>query len=130
MNKKLPIAIVVIVLITFLLLVYLFFFQKQVIAPTDIFETASTNQPLPAFEASDEILKNALNLYSQKKQEGQDFSSGPCLGQIAEDWVLDIAHNPRLEVDDKPQNQCADFREGRVKHFIELDPEGKLIKAQ
>lgn len=77
----------------------------------------------------DQALKNALNLYAKRKQEGMDFSNGPCLGIVAPDWVLDIAHNPRLPVDDEPENQCEDFRTGRVHHFIELDLDGKLIRT-
>lgn len=88
------------------------------------------NQPSQqGTKPDDTVLKNALNLYSQKKSEGIDLSNGPCLGKIADDWVLDIAHSPRQSLDDKQENTCADFREGRAHHFIELDPEGKLIQA-
>ncbi len=90
-------------------------------------KTSSSESP-PKTSSQDEAFKNALNLYAKKKQEGIDFTNGPCLGIIAPDWVLDIAHNPRQSVDDKPENQCADFREGRAHHFIELDPDGKLIQ--
>lgn len=76
----------------------------------------------------DEALKNALNLYVARKQEGVDFANGPCLGGIGPDWVLDIAHSPRQPVDNQPENQCADFRAGRAHHFVELDPDGKLIQ--
>jgi len=78
---------------------------------------------------SDEALKNALNAYAQAKQKGTDLTSGPCLGIVAPDWVLDIAHNPRQKIDDKEENQCPEARSGQARHFIELDPDGKLIKA-
>ena len=87
--------------------------------------SASHNAP----EIDAEILKNALNLYIDKRAEGADLSDGPCLGKIAEDWVLDIAHRPRTAVDDLPENQCVDFREGRAHHFIELDPDGQLLRS-
>lgn len=77
----------------------------------------------------DDVLRNALNLYLEKKREDIDMTNGPCLGKIAEDWVLDIAHNPRLPVDNDPKNQCQDFIEGKVHHFIELNPDGKLIRS-
>lgn len=83
----------------------------------------------PNLPGKDDILKNALNLYIQKKAQGVDMENGPCLGTIGPDWVLDIAHKPRLPIDDLPQNQCVDFREGRAHHFIELDPNGKLIRS-
>lgn len=76
-----------------------------------------------------EALKNALNLFSQAKQDGKDLSNGPCLGKVADDWVLDIAHNPRQTLDDKPENQCEDIRAGNAHHFIELDPQGQIIQA-
>lgn len=88
----------------------------------------ATITPTPSTQ--DTALKNALNLYAQKKSAGADFSNGPCLGLVAPDWVTDIAHNPRRSIDDDPKNQCADFINGQAHHFIELDPDGKLIKIQ
>lgn len=132
MNIKLPTLVVVLVLTIFLLGVYLFVFQRQAVAPAD-FSKPTIASPSPEafiFEGDDEILKNAFNLYIQKKQQGVDFSNGPCLGKIAQDWVLDIAHEPRIDIDDDPQNQCKDFRDGKVGHFIEFDPQGKLIRAK
>lgn len=78
---------------------------------------------------SDLAFKSALNIYSVKRNNGDDLENGPCLGSVAPDWVADIAHNPRQPEDDKPENQCSDFIEGRAHHFIELDPEGKLIRS-
>ena len=77
-----------------------------------------------------EIATNqAKHLYRQEK--GRDFSSGPCLSDaLLPNWVVDIAHNPRIPIDDLPQNQCPGYREGKFKHFVELDPEGNLIRAQ
>lgn len=86
-----------------------------------------TSESTPDISEKDEALKNALNLYGSKKAQGLDMASGPCLGQISQDWVLDIAHNPRASLDDKAENQCEEYKSGKVHHFIELDPEGKLI---
>lgn len=83
----------------------------------------------PATISREQAIINAYQLYSKKKSEGVDFSSGPCLGTIASDWVLDIAHNPRQPIDDLPENQCADYLNGRAHHFVELDPNGQLIRA-
>ena len=125
---KLPVALAAIIIAIFLLVAYLAFFQKKAVAPTDF--TVPVNSPqVNVPKPEDEALKNALNLYITKKQEGVDFTNGPCLGKIADDWVLDIAHNPRQPVDNKRENQCADFREGRAHHFIELDPNGNLIDS-
>ena len=130
MNTKLPIIAVAIIIFIFLSATYLIFFQKMAVAPTDTTQVSQPIQSTPQANLQDDILKNALNLYIQKKSERIDLSYGPCLGMVSDDWVLDIAHNPRQAVDDRPENQCADFREGRAHHFIELDPDGKLIKTQ
>lgn len=122
-------TIVVIILLT---IVYLLTTQKQVTAPTlsESQKQDLANDTSPANNVeNNEVFKNALNLYITKKAEGLDMSAGPCLGKIGEDWVLDIAHSPRTAADDKSENQCADFAEGRAHHFIELDPDGKLIRS-
>ena len=46
------------------------------------------------------------------------------------DWVADIAHDPRGDVDDEPENQCRRYRDGEASHFVELTPEGELIRAE
>ena len=124
---KLPVALAAIVIAIFLLVAYLAFFQKKAVAPTDF--TVPVNSPqVNVPKPEDEALKNALNLYITKKQEGVDFTNGPCLGKIADDWVLDIAHNPRQEVDNQPANQCSAYREGKARNFIELDEAGNVIR--
>ena len=122
MKKLVPL----IILLGAVLIISAIFLKSKKSEPPPASPKQSTEAAQP--KASDDTLKNALNLYSQKKAEGMDFTNGPCLGTVTPDWVLDIAHNPRLPVDDKVENQCTDFREGRAHHFIELDPDGKLIK--
>ncbi len=89
-----------------------------------------TIPPIPKTEV-DTAVNQAKHLYDQQKQLGQDFSSGPCLSNaLLPDWVLDIVHNPRQPIDDLPQNQCSAYLQGRVTHFVELDTEGNLVRAQ
>lgn len=79
----------------------------------------------------DQAVNQAEVVYQQSKSLGTDFSSGPCLSNaLLPDWVLDIAHNPRLPIDDLPANQCSALKEGKAHHFVELDPDGKLIKVK
>jgi hypothetical protein len=64
----------------------------------------------------------------------QDLNNGPCLLDPdpypdMSNWVCDIAHDPRQDVDNLPENQCSAFREGRAKHFVELDENCNLIRA-
>lgn len=66
----------------------------------------------------------------EARGEGIDLSRGPCLGTIGIDWVVDVAHDPRQPVDDDPANQCDEYRNGRVMHFVELTLEGKVVRAK
>ena len=71
--------------------------------------------------------------YEKAELEGTDFSRGPCLADPlpppADDWVADVAHDPRQPIDDDPSNQCAEYRSGEAKHFVELDPDGDYIRS-
>jgi hypothetical protein len=57
------------------------------------------------------------------------MTNGPCLGVIEPNWVADVAHDPRTEVDDDPANQCAAYRSGEAAHFVEHDPDGNVIRS-
>lgn len=81
-------------------------------------------------------MQKAVKVYQQAIADKVDLTDGPCLSNELfgnKDypetlWVLDIAHNPREEIDDLPENQCSAFSEGKAENFIELDPDGNLIK--
>jgi hypothetical protein len=68
--------------------------------------------------------------YEQEAAAGTDFADGPCLGVVLDNWVADVAHDPREEVDDRPENQCGAYRNGHIEHFVELSPQGILIRAE
>lgn len=79
----------------------------------------------------DTASNQAKFLYRQKKDRGEDFSSGPCLSNaVMPNWVADIVHSPRLPIDDLPENQCPGYLQGSAAHFVELDIEGNLIRAK
>lgn len=80
-------------------------------------------------EGSQKLEEKVQNLYQAKKAAGINMEDGPCLGEI-DGWAVDIVHNPRLPIDNRPENQCADFRNGNLEHFVELDPEGNIIRIQ
>lgn len=71
-------------------------------------------------------------LCRQKLNEGQNLSNGPCLANPlpadAPNWVCDVAHNPRQEIDNLPENQCSAFGK-TASHFIEVDENCNLIRT-
>jgi hypothetical protein len=75
----------------------------------------------------------AKQAYEQAVTRGDDLAKGPCIAETLPDladWVADVAHDPREDVDDKAENQCERYREGEASHFVELDPDGELIRAE
>ncbi|MCL4375031.1 hypothetical protein M1523_04210 [Patescibacteria group bacterium] len=94
-----------------------------------IYRPAEKSSPVIQTVTQTQIITLAQKLYQDKKAQGTDFKQGPCLSnQLAPDWVADIAHQPRLPIDDLPQNQCPAFRSGQAHHFVELDPNGNVIR--
>jgi hypothetical protein len=79
--------------------------------------------------ASDATVARAKDAYARARARGVDMSRGPCLGVIEPGWVADVAHDPRQDVDDDPANQCPQYRNGKADHFVELDPDGELIRS-
>ena len=79
----------------------------------------------------DTAINQARYLFQIKKLSGNDLSDGKCLSDaLLPGWAVDIVHHPRISIDDLPENQCPSYREGRAKHIVELDIDGKLIKAE
>lgn len=75
----------------------------------------------------------AKQAYEQAVTRGDDLDKGPCIAEALPDltdWVADVAHDPRADVDDDAENQCERYREGEASHFVELDPDGELIRAE
>ena len=78
--------------------------------------------------------KAAQNCIYLCKSSKEDLSNGPCLSDnnsnwTVSDWVCDVAHLPRQNVDNLPENQCSDFREGRAHHFVEVYPNCSFIRV-
>jgi len=71
-------------------------------------------------------IEKAQELFQNEKNSGANFSS-QCLGTTG-DYAVDIVHVPRTSEDNLPANQCADYADGKVGHFIELDKEGNIVR--
>ncbi len=90
----------------------------------------SKNNLQPLKSDKEIAIEKAKILYEEKRKQGVNFNNGPCLSEeIIPDWVVDIAHNPRIDIDNKPEYQCQSYRKGERHHFVELDPHGNLIRA-
>ena len=69
----------------------------------------------------------------QAQASGLDLSTGPCISESLPslpDWVADVVHDPRQPIDDQPANQCQRYRSGEAHHFVELNIDGQLIRAE
>ncbi|MEK6835417.1 MAG: hypothetical protein AABX55_00125 [Nanoarchaeota archaeon] len=97
--------------------------MKKLIILFLIFLTACT--PQPKIEELD-VAQECIGLC---KQQTIDLGNGPCLSNnLADDWVCDVAHDPREAIDNLPENQCSAFREGKANHFVEVTPDCELIR--
>ena len=78
-------------------------------------------------------INKCIELCRKAKQGGVDLTNGPCLSDVmnynVNDYVCDIAHNPRQSIDNDPDNQCIAYRNGLRHHFVELDPNCSFIRA-
>jgi hypothetical protein len=84
-------------------------------------------------EERDQAIKAAKSVYKDAVAQGEKLDSGPCIAENLPDlpdWVADVAHDPRQDIDDQSENQCRRYREGEASHFVELTPDGELIKAE
>ena len=87
----------------------------------------------PSQSEKSQAVGQALVAFKHAQQSGTDLSSGPCISESLpglSDWVADVAHDPRQDVDDDPDNQCQRYRDGDAHHFVELTPNGQLIRAE
>ncbi len=73
-----------------------------------------------------QAISDALELYKKVRDAGMEFNS-QCLGTVG-DYAVDLVHVSRTEEDNKIENQCEDYRTGKVGHFIELDKEGNIVR--
>ena len=81
----------------------------------------------------EKAVDEAQSAFAQVQAAGQDLSAGPCISESIPglpDWVADVAHDPRESIDDEPANQCQRYRSGQAHHFVELNLDGQLIRAE
>ncbi|MBR9707524.1 MAG: hypothetical protein GOV15_03755 [Candidatus Diapherotrites archaeon] len=70
-----------------------------------------------------------ISICKEHKAVGADLSAGPCLSNVlADDWVCDVAHSPRMSVDNNPENQCDSYGQTATR-FVEVSPDCDLIRS-
>src|SRR6187200_2071527 len=72
-------------------------------------------------------VKEAREAFVKADLTPAELRRGPCVAERLPglpNWVVDVAHDPRVAVDDLAQNQCRRYREGEAGHFVEVDPGG------
>jgi hypothetical protein len=82
---------------------------------------------------SERAVDEAQVAFRQAQSSGIDLNTGPCISESLPslpDWVADVAHDPRQPIDDEPANQCQRYRSGEAHHFVELNIDGQLIRAE
>lgn len=127
MNKKIVIGIVVVILILLFMIFRLGEEDSWIKNNKGIWINHGNPSQTPDYvKEQQQVVTGALQLYYQKKSTGMQFSS-QCLGIIG-DYAVDIVHVPRNNEDDLDENQCGDFRNGKVSHFIELDKDGNIFR--
>ena len=84
--------------------------------------------PIPSISPNEECSLACKAMLSS----GADLSSGPCLlNPIPRnpDWVCDIAHKPRLLIDDLRENECSSYLSQSAHHFVEVAPDCSFIRS-
>lgn len=86
-------------------------------------------------EAGEMAQKNIENLCVQECRkalyEERNLTNGPCLtNKIVSNWVCDVSHSPRQDVDNDPSNQCEAYKKGEASHFVEVDEKCNLINSR
>jgi hypothetical protein len=107
------------------------FIAAVLVATTIVLSACGGDAPSQSEKA--QAVGQAQVAFHQAQQAGTDLSAGPCISESVpglSDWVVDIAHDPRQGVDDDPANQCRRYRDGEAHHFVELTPDGQLIRAE
>jgi len=76
-----------------------------------------------------DAVNQCIQLCNEAKNT-MNMSNGPCLANPIDnysDWVCDVAHSPRQDVDNQPENQCSAFGV-TANHFVELDENCNFIR--
>lgn len=71
----------------------------------------------------EEIMNCAVGKFDDFTEE----INSQCLG-LCGTYAVDLVHVPRNAEDNLAENQCSDYNNGIVQHFIELDNQGNIVR--
>ncbi|PIU22439.1 MAG: hypothetical protein COT14_01165 [Candidatus Diapherotrites archaeon CG08_land_8_20_14_0_20_30_16] len=146
MNKK---ELMYLGIITFVFLIIIFILvlvlplKQDIPKDTNDSNNPDTNNQNPAFDGNvDQKLAQKQSVEDNAKElcikmckdynNSISYKKGPCLsdnfGFKQEDWVCDIAHDPRTEEDNDQKNQCKAFINVKAHHFVEVDERCNFIR--
>lgn len=89
------------------------------------------SQTKPKGENFESLKQECIQACENALEQGRNLTNGPCLldPMENENWVCDVAHEPRQLVDDKPENQCSSYGK-TAKYFIEVTPNCEYIPRE
>ena len=124
--KKVFLILIAVVIILIIGTVFYLLNKSVCCSASDIETFLSSFSSIFGYTSEQEpIVLCAKKLYNEKKSL-MTFSN-QCLGTCG-DYAIDIVHVPRSEEDDLAENQCEDFRQKQVNHFIELNKNGEIVR--
>lgn len=111
--------------------------MRKILLLTLVFSILLSGCTKPSI-TDNQIIAQCVSLCEDALKEGKDLSNGHCLSDNnpswqVENWVCDVAHSPRVVVDNQRENQCNEWWEGYQKgkppNFVEVDPNCKFIRT-
>ena len=81
----------------------------------------------------DQAIAAAIVAYKEAKAQGADPHLAHASPRVSPGWTTGSPTSrmtPAKTFDNRAENQCQRYRDGEASHFVELAPEGELIRAQ
>lgn len=105
--------------------------ETESVKVTDATDASASGRSIIEERARGNPSAQCVTLCEKAIQERMDLARGPCLSDdepFPEDWACDVAHRPRWPLDNDPKNQCEEYRDGKVSHFVEVDENCNFIR--
>ncbi len=103
------------------------------VSPNTVPEKKSTDIVSEMYARYSKQISQCVYLCAKAYEERRDLRNGPCLSELYPqywnftDWVCDVAHWPRQDIDNTPSYMCSSF--GKTAHnFIEVNPDCEPIR--